>query len=151
MGNCGASQHAVESWADDGEEWEEEADEPWSEEERHRLHGRGQMHEVHQHATEEVTIWITGRQLQQLIETKNQAPHGGLVGTTTRRSTEQLLADIINSGEVHQHEEEHSGGRRRRVVMTYDASRKGITPAGQRLSCLLDRHASSCACIVVHR
>jgi uncharacterized protein YyaL (SSP411 family) len=101
MGNCGASQHAVESWADDGE-WEEEADELYRRDHHH--HGHGEKHEV-QHATEEVTIRITRRQLQELIEKKNQA-HGGLVGRT-RRSTEQLLADVMNSGEVHHHEEEH--------------------------------------------
>jgi hypothetical protein len=102
MGNCGASRHAVESWADDGE-WgeEEEVDEASSEEGDHqqqRGHGTKEEH----HVTEEVTIRITRRQLQELMEKKKQG-HGGLGIGRGRRSTEQLLVDIMNSGEVHHH------------------------------------------------
>ncbi|WVZ68537.1 hypothetical protein U9M48_017467 [Paspalum notatum var. saurae] len=101
MGNCTASQRAVESWADDGE-WEEEAS---SEEEGHHHHHHGEkMEEEH---GSEVTIRITKRQLHELME-KNGTGHG-LPGHGSRRSAEQLLADIMNSGEVHQHhhKEEH--------------------------------------------
>ncbi|XP_062186427.1 uncharacterized protein LOC133890007 [Phragmites australis] len=86
---CGASQHAGESWADDGE-WEEETS---SEEGDHH-------HERKEHALE-VTIRITRRQLQELMEKKGDG-HGR--GRGSRRATEQLLADIMNSGEVHHHD-----------------------------------------------
>ncbi|XP_006644834.1 uncharacterized protein LOC102706426 [Oryza brachyantha] len=88
MGNCGASQRAVESWAD-GDEWEEEAAASSSSEDDHR--------ERREHAAE-VTIRITKRQLHELMEGK--AGHG-----RSRRSTQQLLADIMNSGEVHHHDQ----------------------------------------------
>ncbi|KAL5227816.1 hypothetical protein ABZP36_016081 [Zizania latifolia] len=89
MGNCGASQRGVESWADDGE-WEEEASS--SSEDDHR--------ERREHVAE-VTIRITKRQLHELMEGKaGRDGHG-----KSRRSTHQLLADIMNSGEVHHHDE----------------------------------------------
>ncbi|GJM92882.1 hypothetical protein PR202_ga09388 [Eleusine coracana subsp. coracana] len=98
MGNCGASRHAVESWADDGE-WEET--DASSEEGDHHHHGHG--HGRNEDHGSEVTIRITRRQLQELMEKKKQG-HGGLV---VGGSTEQLLADIMNSGEVRHHEEAH--------------------------------------------
>ncbi|RLM91909.1 hypothetical protein C2845_PM08G28050 [Panicum miliaceum] len=61
-----------------------------------------------EHASE-VTIRITKRQLHELME-KRGSGHGlQLPGLGSRRSTEQLLADIMNSGEVHHHHhrEEH--------------------------------------------
>jgi hypothetical protein len=104
MGNCTASQRAVESWADDGE-WEEEAS---SSEEGNHHH---RHHDDHDHHGSEVTIRITKRQLHELMEKRGGGDHGGLqlplLGMGSRRSTEQLLADIMNSGEVHHHREEH--------------------------------------------
>jgi len=102
MGNCTASQRAVESWADDGEWWEEEASS--SEEGDHHHH-----HEKREEHASEVTIRITRRQLHELMEKRGSASGHGLQlqGLGSRRSTEQLLADIMNSGEVHHHREEH--------------------------------------------
>jgi hypothetical protein len=93
----------VESWADDDGEWEEEeVDEASSEEGDHNHHrGHGRKQEEH-HVTEEVTIRITRRQLQGLMEKKKQG-HGGLGIGRSRRSMELLLADIMNSEEVHHH------------------------------------------------
>uniref|UniRef100_A0A0D9V6N6 Uncharacterized protein n=1 Tax=Leersia perrieri TaxID=77586 RepID=A0A0D9V6N6_9ORYZ len=90
MGNCGASRHAVASWAD-GDEWEEEEAYSSSSEDDHR--------ERREHV-EEVTIRITKRQLHELMEAK-------AAGGKSRRSTQQLLADIMNSGEVHHHHDHH--------------------------------------------
>ncbi|KAE8781752.1 hypothetical protein D1007_44952 [Hordeum vulgare] len=87
MGNCAASRHAGESWTDDGE-WDEEASSSTSEDGDH-------------HHASEVTIRITKRQLQELMERKTPGGRG---------STRQLLADIMESGEVHHHDlhrEEH--------------------------------------------
>nr|CAB3474519.1 unnamed protein product [Digitaria exilis] len=103
MGNCSAPQRAVESWADDGE-WEEEAS---SEEGDHHHHD----HERREEHASEVTIRITKRQLHELME-KTGSGHGLQLPAALgggRRSTEQLLADIMNSGEVHVHDhrEEH--------------------------------------------
>ena len=94
MGNCAApSRHARESWADNSEwEWEEASS--LSEDDYH-------YHHHHASEEEQVTIRITKRQLHELMERK--APSGGGM-------TRQLLADIMNSGEVHhhdQHREEH--------------------------------------------
>ncbi|KQK10145.1 uncharacterized protein LOC100831522 [Brachypodium distachyon] len=95
MGNCAASRHAAESWTDDGEwEWEEAASSS-SEDDHHH----------HDHHASEVTIRITKRQLHELMERK-AAAHGGRSG----ESRQLLLADIMNSGEVHYHDphrEEH--------------------------------------------
>ncbi|RLN21871.1 protein odd-skipped [Panicum miliaceum] len=102
MGNCTASQRAVESWADDGE-WEEEASSS-EEGDHHRRHH--DHHEWREEHASEVTIRITKRQLHELME-KRGSGHGlQLPGLGSRRSTEQLLADIMNSGEVHHHREE---------------------------------------------
>ncbi|CAO2177941.1 unnamed protein product [Urochloa humidicola] len=113
MGNCTASQRAVESWADDGD-WEEE-EETSSEEGDHHHHHHDHHHHDHHHErgdehASEVTIRITKRQLHELMEKRGSGGHGlqlpGLLAGS-RRSTEQLLADIMNSGEVHHHREEH--------------------------------------------
>ncbi|CAL4973640.1 unnamed protein product [Urochloa decumbens] len=110
MGNCTASQRAVESWADDGE-WEEETSSEEGEHDHHHHHHHEHDHERRQeeHGSE-VTIRITRRQLHELMEKRGGGGHGllqlpELLGS--RRSTEQLLADIMNSGEVHHHREEH--------------------------------------------
>ncbi|CAD6340915.1 unnamed protein product [Miscanthus lutarioriparius] len=109
MGNCTASQRAVESWADDGEWGEEEASSS-SEGEHHHHHHHDERREDHHDS--EVTIRITKRQLHELME-KNGSGHGGLPLPgfgSGRRSAEQLLADIMYSGEVHHrnhHREEH--------------------------------------------
>ncbi|KAG8078189.1 hypothetical protein GUJ93_ZPchr0007g3517 [Zizania palustris] len=84
MGNCGASQRGVESWTDDGE---------WEEEEEHR--------ERKEHVVEAVTIRITKRQLHELMEGKAGRDSRGK--SRRSKSTHQLLADIMNSGEVHHH------------------------------------------------
>ncbi|TVU34834.1 hypothetical protein EJB05_16687, partial [Eragrostis curvula] len=105
MGNCGASHQAVESWADDGE-WEDETDASSEEGDHHHPHHHDDAHGRTEEHVSEVTIRITRRQLQELMERKKQA-HGGLVVGSSRRATEQLLADIMNSGEVHHHAEAH--------------------------------------------
>ncbi|KAF2952772.1 hypothetical protein DAI22_01g361000 [Oryza sativa Japonica Group] len=94
MGNCAVTQHAV-SWADDGE-WEL----PESGEEGTAPPRSGA------HMTE-VTIRITKRQLQELVDKRAAAAgggHGYHVYRKSRRSAAELLADIMNAGEVyHQH------------------------------------------------
>ncbi|KAG8055124.1 hypothetical protein GUJ93_ZPchr0001g30991 [Zizania palustris] len=92
MGNCAVTQHAV-SWADDGE-WELTA----SEEEE----GTAARSGVHM---TEVTIRITKRQLQELLDKRAAAATTGHnIIRKSRRSTAELLADIMNAGEVyHQH------------------------------------------------
>ncbi|XP_066315174.1 uncharacterized protein [Miscanthus floridulus] len=102
MGNCTASQRAADSWADDGE---------WEEEEEASSSSEGEHHQDHHDHDSEVTIRITNRQLHELME-KNGSGHGlPLPGLGSLRSVEQLLADIMNSGEVHHrdhhHREEH--------------------------------------------
>ncbi|XP_062223591.1 uncharacterized protein LOC133922320 [Phragmites australis] len=87
MGNCAVTQHAVTSWADDGE-W----DVPSTEE---GVAGSGGKRED----TAEVTIRITRRQLQELVEKRA----GGSYGLKSRRSAAQLLADIMNAGKVYHH------------------------------------------------
>ncbi|KAF8766083.1 hypothetical protein HU200_007574 [Digitaria exilis] len=89
MGNCAVTQHAVTSWADDGE-WDDEtspaADAGTS--------GRKEA----EHA--EVTIRITRKQLQELMEKRA----GGLHGLKSRRAAAaQLLADVMNAGQVYHH------------------------------------------------
>ncbi|CAL4954141.1 unnamed protein product [Urochloa decumbens] len=108
MGNCTASQRAVESWADDGE-WEEETSSEEGEHDHHHHHHEHDHERRQEEHASEVTIRITRRQLHELME-KGSGGHGllqlpGLLGS--RRTTEQLLADIMNSGEVHHHREEH--------------------------------------------
>ncbi|XP_047056608.1 uncharacterized protein LOC124662869 [Lolium rigidum] len=94
MGNCTASsRHAVESWADDGEwEWEEASS---SSSDKHH-------HRASEEEHTEVTIRITKRQLHELMERKASGGGDG--------KTRKLLEDIMNSGEVHhhdQHRDEH--------------------------------------------
>ncbi|KAF8766084.1 hypothetical protein HU200_007575 [Digitaria exilis] len=103
MGNCLKLQRAA-VWAD-GDEWEEE-----------ELAGyEGKAAAAAAEAKVEVkirvTIRITKRQLHELME-KTGSGHGLQLPAALgggRRSTEQLLADIMNSGEVHVHDhrEEH--------------------------------------------
>uniref|UniRef100_R7WDK6 Uncharacterized protein n=1 Tax=Aegilops tauschii TaxID=37682 RepID=R7WDK6_AEGTA len=78
MGNCAPSRHAGESWADDGE-WEEASS--TSEDGDH-----------HHHHASEVTIRTDKRQLHELMERKTPGGRGS--------STRQLLADIMDSGEI---------------------------------------------------
>ncbi|CAO2177939.1 unnamed protein product [Urochloa humidicola] len=87
MGNCAVTQHAVTSWADDGE-W----DEPAAEEDAAGTSGRKEEHA-------EVTIRITRKQLQELMEKRA----GGLQGLKSRRAAAQLLADVMNAGQVYHH------------------------------------------------
>lgn len=112
MGNCSSPQRAVQSWADDGE-WEEEVSSEEGDHHHHHHHHHQHGHERREEHGSEVTIRITKRQLHELMEkTSSSAGHGlqlpGLLGGS-RRSTEQLLAEIMNSGEVHVHDhrEEH--------------------------------------------
>ncbi|KAL5220265.1 hypothetical protein ABZP36_024978 [Zizania latifolia] len=93
MGNCAVTQHAV-SWADDGE-WEL----PASEEKEGTAARSGA------HMTTEVTIRITKRQLQELVDRRAAAATAGhSIIRKSRRSVAELLADIMNAGEVyHQH------------------------------------------------
>ncbi|CAO2182651.1 unnamed protein product [Urochloa humidicola] len=110
MGNCTASQRAVESWADDGE-WEEETSSEEGEHHHHHHHHHDHEHERRDEHASEVTIRITKRQLHELMEKNNSSGHGHVLQLPrllgSHRSTEQLLADIMNSGEVHHHREEH--------------------------------------------
>ncbi|KAL6853494.1 hypothetical protein ACP4OV_019523 [Aristida adscensionis] len=91
MGNCAVTQHAVTSWADDGE-WElssadgEEA-------------GPSGRTETEEHAA--VTIRISRRQLHELMDKRAATGAGGLA--KSRRAAAALLADIINAGEVYHH------------------------------------------------
>ncbi|CAD6229531.1 unnamed protein product [Miscanthus lutarioriparius] len=107
MGNCTASQRAADSWADDGEwEEEEEASSSSEGEHHHHHHHHHERREDHHDHDSEVTIRITKRQLHELME-KNGSGHGlPLPGLGSLRSVEQLLADIMNSGEVH-HRDHH--------------------------------------------
>jgi hypothetical protein len=89
MGNCAVTQHAVTSWADDGE-WELS---PTAEEAGPVTTGR--RNDEHM---AEVTIRITRRQLQELME--KRAGRGGV--PKTRRAAAELLADVMNAGQVYQ-------------------------------------------------
>lgn len=89
MGNCAASRHAGESWADDGE-WADDASSSSSTEEGHHRH-----HAPEEHMSE-VTIRITKRQLHELME-KEGANGRGI-------KSQELLAGIMYSGEVHHHD-----------------------------------------------
>lgn len=86
MGNCAVTQHAV-SWADDGE-WEL----PSATEEEGNARRREHMTEV--------TIRITKRQLQELVDKRAD---GHSLIRKSRRSAAELLADIMNAGEVYHH------------------------------------------------
>ena len=92
MGNCAVTQHAVTSWADDGE-W----DVPSAEAEEAAAAGTSGRKE--EHAAAEVTIRITRKQLQELMEKRA----GGLQGLRSRRAAAQLLADVMSAGRVYHH------------------------------------------------
>lgn len=51
------------------------------------------------HAAAEVTIRITRKQLQELMDKRA----GGLQGLKSRRAAAQLLADVMNAGQVYHH------------------------------------------------
>ena len=93
MGNCALTQHAVTSWADDGE-W----DVPSAAEEEEEAAGTSGRKD-HGHEAAEVTIRITRKQLQELMEKRA----GGLHGLKSRRAAAQLLADVMNAGQVYHH------------------------------------------------
>ncbi|KQK10148.1 uncharacterized protein LOC100832426 [Brachypodium distachyon] len=89
MGNCAVTQQAV-SWADDGE-WEPS---PSSSAEDEGVHEDRHMNEV--------TIRISKRQLQELIDKRGADDgHFSHVWKSRRPATSELLADIMNAGEVH--------------------------------------------------
>ena len=92
MGNCAVTQHAVTSWADDGE-W----DVPSAEAEEAAAAGTSGRKE--EHAAAEVTIRITRKQLHELMEKRA----GGLQGLRSRRAAAQLLADVMSAGRVYHH------------------------------------------------
>uniref|UniRef100_A0A0A9EZX9 Uncharacterized protein n=1 Tax=Arundo donax TaxID=35708 RepID=A0A0A9EZX9_ARUDO len=85
MGNCAVTQHAVTSWADDGE-W----DAPSTEE------GGAPGTSGRKEHTAEVTIRITRRQLQELMDKRASVPK-------SRRAAAELLADVMNAGQVYHH------------------------------------------------
>uniref|UniRef100_A0ACD5VWB9 Uncharacterized protein n=1 Tax=Avena sativa TaxID=4498 RepID=A0ACD5VWB9_AVESA len=88
MGNCAVTHEAV-SWADDGE-WELPS-------------GAGDGDDRGPHAAErisEVTIRISKRQLQELIDKRAD---GGHFWKSRGSAASELLADIMNAGEVHHH------------------------------------------------
>lgn len=93
MGNCAVTQHAVTSWADDGE-WDLPSESAAAEGEEEAAGTSGRKPE---HA--EVTIRITRKQLQELMEKRV----GGLQGLRSRRVAAQLLADVMNAGHVYHH------------------------------------------------
>ncbi|TVU34835.1 hypothetical protein EJB05_16688, partial [Eragrostis curvula] len=90
MGNCAVTQHAVTSWADDGE-WElpSAAEARGSPAGATTTSGRS----TDQHMAE-VTIRITRRQLQELMEKRAGVPK-------SRRAAAELLADVMNAGTVY--------------------------------------------------
>jgi hypothetical protein len=100
MGNCAVTQHAVTSWADDGE-WDVPSAAAADEE------GAGGAvaaagtsgRKDHAAGAAEVTIRITRKQLQQLMEKRA----GGLHGLKRRRAAAQLLADVMDAGQVFHH------------------------------------------------
>ncbi|KAJ1285779.1 hypothetical protein BS78_03G303100 [Paspalum vaginatum] len=95
MGNCAVAQHAVTSWADDGE-W----DVAEEEEERGAAAGASGRKKEHAAAAAEVTIRITRKQLQELMEKRA----GGLRGLKSRRqAAARLLADVMDAGQVYHH------------------------------------------------
>lgn len=89
MGNCAVTQEAV-SWADDGE-WELPSG----------ADGDGGHEGRREHMINEVTIRISKRQLQELIDKRADDGHGRF--WKGRGSASELLADIMNAGEVHHH------------------------------------------------
>ena len=97
MGNCAVTQHAVTSWADDGE-WDVPSTE--AEEDGAGAAAGTSGRKQEEHAAAEVTIRITRKQLQELMEKRA----GGLHGLRSRRrAAAQLLADVMNAGRVCHH------------------------------------------------
>jgi len=94
MGNCAVTQRAVTSWADDGE-W----DVPSAAEEEEAAAAVTSGRKDQDHAAAEVTIRITRKRLQELMEKRA----GGLHGLKSRRGAAQLLADVMNAGQVYHH------------------------------------------------
>lgn len=95
MGNCAVAQHAVTSWADDGE-W----DVPSAAEDE-AGGSAGTRGWDKDRAAAEVTIRIPRRQLQELMEKRAPAAGGLLRGLASRRAAAQaqlLLADVMNAG-----------------------------------------------------
>lgn len=95
MGNCAVTQHAVTSWADDGE-W----DVPSAAAAEEAAAAAGTSGRKDDQAAAEVTIRITRKQLQELMEKRAAA---GLHGLKSRRAAAQLLADVMNAGQVYHH------------------------------------------------
>ncbi|CAD6236435.1 unnamed protein product [Miscanthus lutarioriparius] len=95
MGNCAVTQHAVTSWADDGE-WDVPSA---AEEEEAAAAGTSGRKDKDHAAAAEVTIRITRKQLQELMEKRA----GVLHGLKSRRAAAQLLADVMNAGQVYHH------------------------------------------------
>ncbi|KAM0838911.1 hypothetical protein ACQ4PT_060665 [Festuca glaucescens] len=88
MGNCAVTHEAV-SWADDGE-WESPSG------------ADGDAAGRKEHTINEVTIRISKRQLQELIDKRADDGNGhGHFWKSDRGSASELLADIMNAGEVH--------------------------------------------------
>ncbi|GJM92880.1 hypothetical protein PR202_ga09386 [Eleusine coracana subsp. coracana] len=89
MGNCAVTQHAVTSWADDGE-WDLSS--PMAEDAGTAAPGGTTTTSGRSEHMAEVTIRITRRQLQELME--KRAGKG-------RRAAAELLADVMNAGQVY--------------------------------------------------
>ncbi|PWZ30467.1 hypothetical protein Zm00014a_020078 [Zea mays] len=98
MGNCAVKQHAVTSWADDGE-WDVPSAAAADEEGAGGAVAAAGTSGRKDHAAAEVTIRITRKQLQQLMEKRA----GGLHGLKRRRAAAQLLADVMDAGQVFHH------------------------------------------------
>ncbi|CAM0883255.1 unnamed protein product [Alopecurus aequalis] len=95
MGNCAVTHEAV-SWADDGE-WELPSA---------ANGGDGGAHEDKpENMINAVTIRISKRQLQELID-KRAGGDGHGHFWKSRESASELLADIMNAGEVHHSSEQ---------------------------------------------
>uniref|UniRef100_A0ACD5WJD6 Uncharacterized protein n=1 Tax=Avena sativa TaxID=4498 RepID=A0ACD5WJD6_AVESA len=95
MGNCAVT-HEAASWADDGE-WELPS-------------GADTADDDGDHAAErisEVTIRISKRQLQELIDKRATDGDHGHFWKTRGSAASELLADIMNAGEVHHHLQQH--------------------------------------------
>jgi hypothetical protein len=102
MGNCAVAQHAVTSWADDGE-WDVPSA---AEDEAGGAAGTSGWEWDKGRAAAEVTIRIPRRQLQELMEKRAPAAGGLLRGLASRGAAAQaqlLLADVMNAGHVYLH------------------------------------------------
>ena len=98
MGNCAVTHEAV-SWADDGE-WELPSGGDGG--------GDGAHAEGKERMINEVTIRISKRQLQELIDKRAGDGHSHF-SWKSRESASELLADIMNAGEVRHHVQECGG------------------------------------------